>query len=248
MRQRRRDSEMNGPRSLLDQVSIRSRRCRTRPKTTSTSRASRRSNKWTLDCPRTAIKEPVLEARVRLTLSRDSAFLTRARRLAASRSSLGLARSTRRTADPRSICIPALSKRTPRCTARTPSPRARSAVVVAAIAFVLTGCATTLMPTPVLYTGENAMPLFTELSIDSRRPSLDLLFITDRAPAEQADELAVHRGPIAFDGVRIGDGRVRRRHLLGRPRQGKHRDATRQSTAAQARADHGARSLSAHTV
>ena len=45
------------------------------------------------------------------------------------------------------------------------------------------------MPTPVLYTGENARPLFTELSIDSRRPSLDLLFITDRAPAEQADDL-----------------------------------------------------------
>ena len=46
-----------------------------------------------------------------------------------------------------------------------------------------------MMPTPVLYTGENAKPLFTELSIDSRRPSLDLLFITDRAPAEQADDL-----------------------------------------------------------
>jgi esterase/lipase superfamily enzyme len=60
-----------------------------------------------------------------------------------------------------------------------------------AIAFLLTGCATnhTMMPTPVLYTGENARPLFTELSIDSRRPPLDLLFITDRAPAEQADDL-----------------------------------------------------------
>jgi esterase/lipase superfamily enzyme len=63
--------------------------------------------------------------------------------------------------------------------------------VIAAIAFLLTGCATnhTMMPTPVLYTGENARPLFTELSIDSRRPSLDLLFITDRATAEQADDL-----------------------------------------------------------
>ena len=71
--------------------------------------------------------------------------------------------------------------------ARTPSPGARSAIVIAAIAFVLTGCATnrTMMPTPVLYTGANAKPLFTELSIDSRRPPLDLLFITDRAPAEQ---------------------------------------------------------------
>jgi esterase/lipase superfamily enzyme len=45
-----------------------------------------------------------------------------------------------------------------------------------------------MMPTPVLYTGEDARPLFTELSIESRRPSLDLLFITDRAPAEQADD------------------------------------------------------------
>ena len=84
-----------------------------------------------------------------------------------------------------------MSKRAPRCMARTSPPGARSAIVVAAIAFVLTGCATNraMMPTPVLYTGANAKPLFTELSIDSRRPSLDLLFITDRAPAEQADDL-----------------------------------------------------------
>ena len=45
-----------------------------------------------------------------------------------------------------------------------------------------------MMPTPALYTGENAKPLFTDLSIDSRRSSLDLLFITDRAPAEQAGD------------------------------------------------------------
>jgi len=69
------------------------------------------------------------------------------------------------------------------------SPSARLAIVIAVIVFVLTGCATTLMPTPVLYTGENARPLFTDLSIDSRRPPLDLLFITDRAPAEQAGGL-----------------------------------------------------------
>ena len=75
--------------------------------------------------------------------------------------------------------------RAPRCIARMFSPGARSAIVIAAIAFVLTGCATNhpMMPTPVLYTGANARPLFTELSIDSRRPPLDLLFITDRAPA-----------------------------------------------------------------
>ena len=75
--------------------------------------------------------------------------------------------------------------------ARASSPGARSAIVVAAIAFVLTGCATNreMMPTPVLYTGENAKPLFTGLSIESRRPSLDLLYITDRAPAEQPGDL-----------------------------------------------------------
>jgi esterase/lipase superfamily enzyme len=74
--------------------------------------------------------------------------------------------------------------------ARTPCLGARSAIIITAIAFVLTGCATNraMMPTPVLYTGENARPLFTE-SIDSRRPPLDLLFITDRAPAEQGDDL-----------------------------------------------------------
>ena len=65
-----------------------------------------------------------------------------------------------------------------------PSGSRWTAIVIAAIAFVLTGCATTMMPTPVLYTGANAKPLFTELSIDSHQPSLDLLFITDRAPAE----------------------------------------------------------------
>ncbi len=71
------------------------------------------------------------------------------------------------------------------------SPGARSAIVIAAIAFVLTGCATNhaMMPTPVLYTGENAKPLFTDLPPDSRRPSLDLLFITDRAPAEHAGDV-----------------------------------------------------------
>jgi esterase/lipase superfamily enzyme len=72
---------------------------------------------------------------------------------------------------------------------RPSSTGARSAIVIAATAFVLAGCATnrSLMPTPVLYTGENARPLFTESPIDSSRPPLDLLFITDRAPAEQTD-------------------------------------------------------------
>jgi esterase/lipase superfamily enzyme len=72
----------------------------------------------------------------------------------------------------------------------------RSAIVIVAIAFDLAGCATNhaMMPTPVLYTGDNARPLFTESPIDGRRPSLDLLFITDRAPAEQAGDLPYTAG------------------------------------------------------
>jgi hypothetical protein len=68
-------------------------------------------------------------------------------------------------------------------------PGLRSAVVIATIALVLTGCAANraMMPTPVLYTGANAKPLFTGLAQDNRQPSLDLLYITDRAPAAHAD-------------------------------------------------------------
>jgi esterase/lipase superfamily enzyme len=59
-----------------------------------------------------------------------------------------------------------------------------------AIAFGLAGCATAfpMMPTPAVYTGTSAKPLFDGSSIDSRQPSLDLLFITDRAPAGQAGD------------------------------------------------------------
>ena len=102
----------------------------------------------------------------------------------------------------------ALAERAPRWMS---SPGAWSAVVVVAIAFVLTGCATTfpMMPTPALYTGENAKPLFTDLSIESRRPSLDLLFITDRAPAEHAGDLpyaAERSRSIAFGSAKIEFG------------------------------------------
>jgi esterase/lipase superfamily enzyme len=69
--------------------------------------------------------------------------------------------------------------------------RRRAGIAIGAIAFVLTGCATNhaLMPTPALYTGANAKLLFTDSSIGSQAPALDLLFITDRAPAEQPDDL-----------------------------------------------------------
>jgi len=58
------------------------------------------------------------------------------------------------------------------------------AVVVALLG--LAGCATThpLMPTPLLYIGAQARPLFTEAHGAVRTPPLDLLYITDRAPAQ----------------------------------------------------------------
>jgi hypothetical protein len=54
----------------------------------------------------------------------------------------------------------------------------------------LAGCASThpLMPTPTLYTGAQARSLFTESPADTRKPPLDLLFITDRAPATRPDD------------------------------------------------------------
>jgi esterase/lipase superfamily enzyme len=54
----------------------------------------------------------------------------------------------------------------------------------------LAGCATTypMMPTPVLYTGAQAKPLFTNAPAAVRTPPLDLLFITDRAAATSPDE------------------------------------------------------------
>ena len=66
--------------------------------------------------------------------------------------------------------------------------------ILVAIALVvplgLSGCATTypLMPTPTLYIGAQAKPLFTDATGEVRTPPLDLLFITDRAPATNSDE------------------------------------------------------------
>src|ERR1700756_1333332 len=104
-----------------------------------------------------------------------------------------------------------MSKRAPRCVAGTPSPDGRSAVVIAAIAFVLTGCATNhaMMPTPVLYTGADPRTLFTDIPTGSQAPALDLLFITDRAPAEQAGGVPYTAGrsrSIAFGSAMIEFG------------------------------------------
>ena len=59
-----------------------------------------------------------------------------------------------------------------------------------AVLIGLAGCATThpLMPTPMLYTGAQGKPLFTTAPAEVRTPPLDLLFITDRAPATSPDE------------------------------------------------------------
>jgi esterase/lipase superfamily enzyme len=55
---------------------------------------------------------------------------------------------------------------------------------------VLAGCATTypMMPTPVLYTGALARSLFTSAPNEALAPPLDLLFLTDRAPATGRDD------------------------------------------------------------
>jgi esterase/lipase superfamily enzyme len=56
-------------------------------------------------------------------------------------------------------------------------------------AFVVAGCATTfsMMPTPALYMGPMAKLLFTGAAEHVATPSLDLLFVTDRAPATSAE-------------------------------------------------------------
>ena len=89
--------------------------------------------------------------------------------------------------------------------------RRSARIAIAAIAFVLAGCATNhpLMPTPALYTGANAKPLFTDSSIGSQAPALDLLFITDRAPAPRTDDTPYTAGrsrSMAFGSVTIGFG------------------------------------------
>lgn len=65
----------------------------------------------------------------------------------------------------------------------------RAALFTALIAAALAGCATghPLMPTPELYTGSEARPLFPELPEDRRSPPLELLYLTDRAAATSPD-------------------------------------------------------------
>jgi esterase/lipase superfamily enzyme len=70
-----------------------------------------------------------------------------------------------------------------------PSVSVRIGILVIAIPVILAGCATghPLMPTPALYAGPQAKPLFGGAPARSESPTLDLLFITDRVPAKEAD-------------------------------------------------------------
>jgi esterase/lipase superfamily enzyme len=58
------------------------------------------------------------------------------------------------------------------------------------VALALAGCATTrpLMPTPALYSGPQAKPLFDDPSVGRPSSDLDLLFVTDRAPATDTND------------------------------------------------------------
>ena len=78
------------------------------------------------------------------------------------------------------------------------------------LACLLAGCATNhpLMPTPALYTGPNARPLFAEASLESPPPALDLLFLTDRAPGDggNAPYTAERSRSIAFGSATLEFG------------------------------------------
>src|SRR6476660_5634887 len=94
---------------------------------------------------------------------------------------------------------------------RATSVRRRVGIVIAAVAFVLSGCATehALMPTPTIYTGATALPLFGDSPGGSQRPALALLYVTDRAPAERDSDLpytAERSHSIAFGSTMIEFG------------------------------------------
>lgn len=65
------------------------------------------------------------------------------------------------------------------------------AVFLLAAALVLQACSDShpLMPVPMVYTGPDAPPLFTDLPEARRTPGIDLLYVTNRAPAEDPEEV-----------------------------------------------------------
>ena len=88
---------------------------------------------------------------------------------------------------------------------------AASVAMLAAIA-LFTGCASTypLMPAPALYVGPKGKPLFAEVPAADRNPSVDLLYVTDRAPGtEEAKTLpygAERSHSMAFGSVTVEFG------------------------------------------
>ena len=65
----------------------------------------------------------------------------------------------------------------------------RIIAMLAAVA-LFTGCTTTypLMPTPTVYVGPHAKPLFANVPAAGQKSSIDLLYITDRAPGTEQEK------------------------------------------------------------
>jgi esterase/lipase superfamily enzyme len=80
------------------------------------------------------------------------------------------------------------------------------------LACLLGACATTtpLMPTPTLYSGEDATPIFTQARADQQKPSVDLFYVTDRMPRTAPDEpepySAERSRALAFGAVSVDIG------------------------------------------
>jgi esterase/lipase superfamily enzyme len=66
--------------------------------------------------------------------------------------------------------------------------RSGSHIAMLAAVALFTGCATTypLMPTPTVYVGQQGKPLFTDVPAADKRASIDLLYVTNRAPGTEA--------------------------------------------------------------
>ena len=100
--------------------------------------------------------------------------------------------------------------------------RGAKRIAVGALACLLAGCATHAMtPTPAVYTDPNARPLFADASLESRQSELDLLFLTDRAPADGTGGSSPYRPSARVDCVRVGCDRVygrKNRSGLAQPR------------------------------
>jgi esterase/lipase superfamily enzyme len=96
--------------------------------------------------------------------------------------------------------------------ASTIAPRACAGrIAVGVLACLLAACATdhALMPIPALYTGPNAKPLFAETPLPARPPTLDLLFVTDRAPGQDPGDPSYTAGrsrSIAFGSAMVEFG------------------------------------------